>query len=75
MKDLPAMIDYVRDATGVPKMSYIGHSQGSTQMFLALGLDKTGYWKERINLFIATAPAIMPNRDSKLFKVASAGER
>ena len=40
-------------------------------MFLALGLDDTGFWKERINLFIATAPVIMPNRESKLFSLAS----
>ena len=44
-------------------------------MFMALGRDKQAYWKERISLFIATAPVIMPNRHSKLFRVASKIER
>jgi hypothetical protein len=39
-------------------------------MFLALGLDES-FWEERINLFIAAAPVIVPNRKSKLFKVGS----
>jgi hypothetical protein len=39
-------------------------------MFLALGLDEE-FWAERINLFIAAAPVIVPNKKSKLFKVAS----
>jgi pimeloyl-ACP methyl ester carboxylesterase len=37
--DLPAMIDYVRDQSKQEKVSYIGHSQGTTEMFLALGLN------------------------------------
>jgi len=36
-------------------------------MFVALGLNEE-FWKERINLFVATAPVLIPNRDSKLFK-------
>ena len=39
-------------------------------MFLALGLDEE-FWDSRINLFIAAAPVIVPNKKSKLFKVAS----
>lgn len=35
--DMPASIDYVREQTGVKKLTYIGHSQGTTQMFYALG--------------------------------------
>lgn len=73
--DLPAMIDYVRLVTGAQKLSYVGHSQGTTQMFLALGIDNAGFWKERINLFVATAPVIMPNRESKLFGVAAKLEK
>lgn len=36
-------------------------------MFVALGLNEE-FWKERINLFVATAPVMVPNRNSKLFK-------
>jgi hypothetical protein len=39
-------------------------------MFLALGLDEE-FWAKRINLFVATAPVIVPNQKSKLFNVAS----
>jgi pimeloyl-ACP methyl ester carboxylesterase len=28
--DVPAMIDYIRDISGQEKVSFIGHSQGST---------------------------------------------
>ena len=34
--DMPACIDYVREQIGVKKLTYIGHSQGTTQMFYAL---------------------------------------
>ena len=69
--DLPAMIDYTRKVTNQNKIAYMGHSQGTTEMFLALGLDKKNFWKERISLFIATAPVIMPNRNSRLFRMSS----
>ena len=39
-------------------------------MFLALGLDEE-FWDKRINLFIAAAPVIVPNKKSKLFNVGS----
>lgn len=34
--DLPAELQYIRDVTGVERISYIGHSQGSTIMLAAL---------------------------------------
>ena len=34
--DVPAFIALIRDTTGVQKLTYIGHSQGTTQMFAAL---------------------------------------
>ena len=39
-------------------------------MFAALGLNEQ-FWKERINLFVATAPVVIPNRSSKLFRTSS----
>ena len=35
-------------------------------MFGALALDQE-YWKERINAFIALAPVIIPNNESKFY--------
>lgn len=34
--DVPANIQYVKNTAGVSKVTYIGHSQGTTQMFAAL---------------------------------------
>lgn len=38
-------------------MTYVGHSQGTTQMFCALA-ENFAFFKERINLFIALAPVV-----------------
>jgi poly(3-hydroxyalkanoate) synthetase len=67
---LPVFIDFVRNETGQSKISYMGHSQGTTMMFGALALNEE-FWAERINLFIAAAPVLMPNRNSKLFTSSS----
>jgi len=53
--DAPSQIDFVRQQTGNDKVTYIGHSQGTSQMFYALS-DKPDFWQERVNLFIALAP-------------------
>jgi pimeloyl-ACP methyl ester carboxylesterase len=55
--DIPASIDYVRKVTGQEKVTYVGHSQGTTQMFSALASNED-YFKDRVNLFVALAPAI-----------------
>ena len=55
--DLPIQIEYVRDYTQQDKISYVGHSLGTTQMFYALSMFPD-YFKERINLFVALAPAV-----------------
>ena len=55
--DLPAQIDYTLKATGASKLTYIGHSQGTTQMYYALTkMEDT--LKEKVNLFIAFAPVV-----------------
>jgi len=39
LKDVPAFIDHILDKTGLENLSYIGHSQGTTQMFLGAALN------------------------------------
>jgi hypothetical protein len=51
------MIDFVLEKTKRESLSYIGHSQGTTQMFSALA-SKHGNLNSKINLFIAMAPAV-----------------
>jgi gastric triacylglycerol lipase len=53
--DLPAMIDFILKETGSEKISYIGHSQGTSQLFAALTLDNE-YFSKRLNAFIALGP-------------------
>ena len=54
-KDLPAFIDAILEKTGLEKISYIGHSEGTTQFFLGASL-LPDYFSERINLSIHLAP-------------------
>jgi len=57
--DSKAFVDYILEATGNNKLSYIGHSQGSTQMFACLGDPNTaGYMNQRLEIFIALAPVV-----------------
>jgi len=53
--DLPAMIDYTTQYTGVEKVTYMAHSQGTTQMFYGITANQD-YWKSKVNLFVALAP-------------------
>ena len=34
--DVPSVIDYILNTTGYYSLTYVGHSQGTTQMFAAL---------------------------------------
>lgn len=72
--DLPASIDYVLAQTGASKLTYIGHSQGTTQMFLSLS-ERPDWWKERLHSFVALAPVckLTHSRSSFLHAVAHAG--
>eukprot|EP00347_Sterkiella_histriomuscorum_P012496 403368358 len=54
-KDLPATIDYILDQTGQDKLSYVGHSEGTTQFFIGASLDNE-YFTKKVNLFVALAP-------------------
>lgn len=55
--DTVAQIDFIRAMTGKQKVTYIAHSQGTTQMFYALAIN-SDFWKQRVNLFVALAPVV-----------------
>ena len=55
IKDVPSFIDFILAKTGLETLSYIGHSQGTTQMFLAASMNPD-YFTEKINVFVALAP-------------------
>jgi len=54
-KDLPATIDHITKATGFESVSYIGHSQGTTQLLAGAALDPE-YFNKKINLAVFYAP-------------------
>ena len=56
--DIPNSIDYILRMVSQPSLSYIGFSQGSAQAFAALSIHPP--LNDKINLFIALAPAMSP---------------
>lgn len=77
-QDVPAMIHYVLDATDVTSIGWVGHSEGTIQMFAAGSSVEDSYVQEalsHINLFVALAPvAYVTNLASKpIVVLADAG--
>ena len=57
--DVPANIKYIVQATGQQKMVYVGHSQGTSQMFAALSMPETrDFVAAHVTKFIALAPIV-----------------
>lgn len=56
-KDLPAMLSYVSKETGFESFDYIGHSQGTTQMFAALS-QKVPEVQKIVKRFFALGPIV-----------------
>jgi len=56
--DIPDSIQYILDITKARKVSYVGFSQGTAQAFAALSIHPQ--LNEKINVFIALAPALSP---------------
>jgi hypothetical protein len=52
------------ETTGAPNLTYIGFSQGTAQAFAGLSINPA--LNEKINLFIALAPATTPS--GKIFR-------
>ena len=67
--DLPAAFKYITDFTGKPKISYAGHSQGTTQMWAALS-EQNPIVREHLHHFFAIAPvSYIGNCNSTLLNV------
>jgi gastric triacylglycerol lipase len=52
--DLPSMINFVLSKTSQSRLTYVGHSQGSLQMFAHLSENPS--FIQKINIFIALGP-------------------
>jgi hypothetical protein len=55
LKDLAVMLDHARNVTGQYKLTYIGFSRGTSQMFYALS-HLSDIYKDVIDRFVALAP-------------------
>lgn len=53
--DQPAQLQFALSQSGRKNLTYIGHSQGSTQMFYSLSAHPE-FWSDKINLFVALSP-------------------
>lgn len=54
-KDTPALVEAIRRATGVKKISYVAHSEGGTQILAGASLIPD-FYKEAFNLCVMMAP-------------------
>ena len=55
LKDLPTFIDHILETTGLETISYVGHSEGTTQFLMGASLNPE-YFTEKINLSVLLAP-------------------
>lgn len=63
--DLKAVVNYVLKATGENTISYVGHSQGTTQAFLGFSQDKE--LASKISLAVMLAPVLFVTKMSSPF--------
>lgn len=57
MYDLPALIMFIKDKTGVEKIGYVGHSEGTHQLFMGGSLNPN-FFRVHINLAVMTGPLV-----------------
>ena len=60
--DLPAEIEKVLEVTAQPKLVYLGYSRGTSQMFLALGMDED-YYLSKVERVVAFSPCMYENME------------
>ncbi|GMF29810.1 unnamed protein product [Phytophthora lilii] len=65
--DLPSEINYVLNKTGRSMLSYVGHSEGTTQAFVAFSTDQE--LAQKVSYFAALAPVAWTGHlTAKIFK-------
>ena len=67
--DIPAVFDHIRSRTNDQKIAYIGHSQGTTQMFVGLAEMEETYFADKTSIFVAIGPVSkIPNTTAGLLQ-------
>jgi lysosomal acid lipase/cholesteryl ester hydrolase len=73
--DVPAMANHIKTTTGASKISYIGHSEGTTQFFIGASL-LDDYYDQTFNFFAALAPIVrLDNNKIQIMTVAAQKEK
>jgi len=58
--DLPAMFNYIMQVSGAQQLHYVGHSQGTEQVFMRLARELEGSYApvltERMRTFVGLGP-------------------
>ena len=54
-KDAPAIINFILKTTGAEQITWIGHSQGTTQVMSGASLIPD-FYKSKVNLAVLLAP-------------------
>ncbi|CAG7727338.1 unnamed protein product, partial [Allacma fusca] len=67
VNDLPAVIDFILETTGMKQLSYIGHSMGGTMFFIAM--DRHKHLQEKVRKMVAMAPAVYVSHAKTPMKV------
>jgi pimeloyl-ACP methyl ester carboxylesterase len=62
--DLPAMLNYVLQTSGRPTLSYIGHSEGTTQAFVGFSMNQS--LARKVSYFGALGPVAFVSRATSL---------
>jgi predicted alpha/beta hydrolase len=55
--DIPAVLTYIKQVTGQQKVAYVGHSQGTSQLFYALATNED-YFVDKLSVFVALGPVM-----------------
>ena len=71
LHDLPAFIDFILITSGARNLTYIGHSQGTTQFFVGASL-MSEYFQNKVNLFVALAPIVRMDHIKNEFLIKTA---
>jgi len=67
LHDVPANVGYILNQTSQPTLTYVGHSQGTSQFFAAMTSPSTKEFLEaRVNLFVAMSPVTYMSHQSSL---------
>jgi pimeloyl-ACP methyl ester carboxylesterase len=54
-KDLPAVFDFITGTTGQQKLAYVGHSQGTTELYYGLA-EMQSYFANKLSVAVMLGP-------------------